>query len=53
MIRMKMRTPVDGHPKAHEDGSAWLLGAVLAGGTWWRGAEQERGSSRVEPKMGV
>jgi hypothetical protein len=48
MIRMKMRTPVDGHPEAHEDGSAWLLGAVLAGGTWWRGAEQSRSVEVVE-----
>jgi hypothetical protein len=46
MIRMKMRTPVDGHPKAH--GSAWLLRAVLAGGTWWRGAERSRSVEAVE-----
>jgi hypothetical protein len=37
---MKTRTPVDGDPEAHEDGSAWLLGAVLTGGARWRGAER-------------
>jgi hypothetical protein len=48
LARMKMRTPVDGHPEAHEGESAWLLGAMLAGGTRWRGAERSRSTKAAE-----
>jgi hypothetical protein len=37
---MKTRMPIDGHTKVHEDGSTWLLRAVLAGDAWWRAAER-------------
>jgi hypothetical protein len=40
--------PVDNHPEAHEDGSAWLLGAVLASGARWRGAEWSGSTEAAE-----
>jgi hypothetical protein len=45
---MKMRTPVDDHPEVHEDGSAWLLKAVLTGGARWRGAERSGSMEAIE-----